>query len=138
MRRAILDTGPLVAWLCPRDQYHQWALRAFKEVSPGSLVCEAVLAEACHLVANEGIPRAKVIQFARQLRLQPISLCAHLEAIELMLERYADAPMDFADGCVIRLAELNVELSVCTVDSQFRFFRKNARDPLSLIAPFAS
>ncbi len=138
MRRAILDTGPLVAWLCPRDQYHQWALRVFTGMSPGSLVCEAVLAEACHLVANEGIPRAKVIQFVRQLRLQPISLCAHLDAVELLLERYADAPMDFADGCVIRLAELNGNLSVCTVDSQFRFFRKNARDPLSLIAPFAS
>jgi len=72
------------------------------------------------------------------LRIQPISLCAQLEVIETLLERYADAPMDFADGCVIRLAELNGNLSICTVDSQFRFFRKNTRDPLSLIAPFAS
>jgi len=52
MRRVILDTGPLVAWLCPRDQYDQWALGVFTELSPGSLVCEAVLAEACHLVAS--------------------------------------------------------------------------------------
>jgi predicted nucleic acid-binding protein len=46
--------------------------------------------------------------------------------------------MDFADACVVRLAELNDTLTVCTVDGHFRFFRKNGREPIPLIAPFVS
>jgi len=41
-------------------------------------------------------------------------------------------------GLGIKPAEMNPQAAICTVDSQFRFFRKNARYPLSLIAPFAS
>lgn len=71
MRRVVLDTGPLVAWLCPRDEHYQWVRRAFKAVAPGSLVCEAVLAETCHLVAKESVPRAKVLEFVTRVRLTP-------------------------------------------------------------------
>jgi predicted nucleic acid-binding protein len=44
--------------------------------------------------------------------------------------------MDFADACVVRLAEMHDHLQVCTLDGHFRFFRKNGRDPIALIAPF--
>ena len=37
----IMDTGPLVAWLCPRDEHHQWARGAFAELPAGGIVCEA-------------------------------------------------------------------------------------------------
>jgi predicted nucleic acid-binding protein len=138
MKPAILDTGPIVAWLCPRDEHHHWARRAFLEMAPGSLVCEAVLTEVCHLVAKEGIPRARAIEFVNTIRLNPVSLCDELEAVGKLLGLYSDAPMDFADGCVVRLAEMNDRLQVCTVDSHFRFFRKNGSDPIALIAPFAA
>lgn len=136
MKLAILDTGPLVAWLCPRDEYHAWARRVFPEVAPGSLVCEAVLAEVCHLVAREGVTRAKVIEFVLRIRLRSPSLSNELIAVRTLLDRYADAPMDFADACVVRLAEMNGELQVCTVDGHFQFFRKNGSEPISLLSPF--
>ncbi len=62
----ILDTGPLVAWLCPRDQHHAWEDRAFAQLPAGGMVCEAVLAEACHLAAQDGIPGSKVIEFVER------------------------------------------------------------------------
>ncbi len=137
MKMAILDAGPIISFLCPKDKHHAWSRRAFTEVSPGSLVCEAVLTEVCHLVAKEGVGPAKVIEFVKQVRLKPVSLANELDALGILLNRYADAPMDFADACVVRLAELNGTLPVCTVDSQFQFFRKNARDVIPLIAPFS-
>ena len=136
MRQVILDTGPLVASLCPRDEHFAWARRAFAEVAPGSLTCEAVLTEASHLAAKEGVPRAKVIEFVQRGRLRVLSLAPELDAIKMLLDRYGDAPMDFADACVVRLAELHGALSVCTVDRQFQFFRKNGRQVIPLIAPF--
>jgi predicted nucleic acid-binding protein len=136
MTPVILDTGPLVAWFCPRDQHHAWARRAFADFAPGSLICEAVLAEATHLAAKDGVSRGKIIEFAERGHLTPISLASELPAIRKLLERYADAPMDFADACLVRLAELYGTLKVCTVDGQFRFFRKHTDKPIPLIAPF--
>lgn len=46
MRPVILDTGPLVAWFCPRDKHHVWARTTVGQLSPGCIICEAVLAEA--------------------------------------------------------------------------------------------
>jgi len=85
MKPAILDTGPIVAWLCPRDEHHHWARRAFLEMAPGCLVREAVLTEVCHLVAKEGIPRARAIEFGNTIRLKPVSLCDELPAVGELL-----------------------------------------------------
>ena len=136
MKPAILDTGPLVAWFCPRDEHHAWARRVFTELAPGSLICEAVLTEVCYLVAKEGVARGKVIESLTGGRLKPVSLVNELLPITNLLHHYADAPMDFADACVVRLAELHGTLQVCTVDGHFRFFRKNGKEPISLLAPF--
>lgn len=136
MTPVIFDTGPLVAWLCPRDQHHQWALRAFTSIRSPGIVCEAVLTEDCHLAAKEGVPRAKVIDLVHDGRLAVVSLAGELPIIRNLLERYADTPMDFADGCIVRLAELNEDSPVCTTDTDFLVFRKDGNKPISVIAPF--
>lgn len=136
MKPVIFDTGPLVAWLCPRDEHHAWVRGAFTQIPPGGLVCEAVLAEVCYLVAKEGVARGKVIEFVQEGGLQAVSLEADLPAIRDLLDRYADTPMDFADACVVRLAELHDGAAVCTTDNHFRFFRKHGSEQISVIAPF--
>lgn len=138
MRRVILDTGPLVAWLCPRDEHHAWVREAFREVVPGSIICEAVLTETCHLAAKEGLERGRVLEFIRRLRLLVVPLGSELEAISHLLHRYADTPMDFADACVVRLAEQFPDTTVCTTDGHFQFFRKHQREPILLLAPFTT
>ena len=138
MKPVILDTGPLVAWFCPRDEHHAWARQVIGQLQLGAIICEAVLTEVSHLTAKDGIPRSKVIEFVERGRLTPASLAGDLPAIRALLERYADAPMDFADACIVRLAELHPTASICTVDGQFRFFRKNGQEPIPLLAPFAT
>ena len=138
MKPAILDAGPLVAWFCPRDEHHAWARKVFPGFAPGSILCEAVLTEVCHLAAKEGISRGKVVGSIIRGRFRHVALGNELASIARLLNAYADAPMDFADACVVRLAELYPDATVCTCDGQFRFFRKNAQDSIPLLAPFAS
>jgi predicted nucleic acid-binding protein len=52
------------------------------------------------------------------------------------METYADVPMDFADACVTRLAEMFEDSTVCTVDTDFLVYRKNRRSVIPLVAPF--
>jgi len=87
MRRVILDTGPLVAWLCPRDEHHAWVQSAFREIMPGSLTCEAVLTETCHLAAKEALPRGRVLEFIQRLRLQVAPLGSKVENLHHLLNR---------------------------------------------------
>lgn len=56
MKPVILDSGPLVAWFCPRDIHHDWAVGVFDQLSSGMLVCEAVLTEVRHLVLTNESP----------------------------------------------------------------------------------
>lgn len=137
MRRVIFDTGPLVAWLCPRDKHHTWVRQAFSGIYSSGLICEAVLTEVCHLVAREGIPRGKVVDFMLDGGLQVVSLSSELSAIGNLLNRYADTPMDFADACVTRVAEIHAGSRVCTTDTDFLVYRTNRSEAIPLIAPFS-
>lgn len=137
MKRVIMDTGPLVAWFCARDEHHPWASRAFAQIQPAGLICEAVIAEVCHLAAKEGVHAGKVLELVESGGLTWVPLNREAAAIRLLAKRYADARMDFADACVVRLAELYPDSVVCTVDGQFRVFRKNKREAIPLLAPFA-
>ena len=138
MKPVIFDTGPLVAWFCPRDKHHDWARQAFAQIPVGGLICEAVLAEVCHLVAKDGVARGKVLDLVEQGGLTPVFLGGEFPVLRELLNRYADTPMDFADACVVRLSEIHADSIVCTTDGDFRFFRKNGRESISLLAPFAS
>jgi predicted nucleic acid-binding protein len=136
MKPVIFDTGPIVAWFCPRDEHHHWARQKFSQLPAGGWICEAVIAEVCHLVAKDGIARGKVLDFVERGGLTAVSLGTELPAMRQLLDQYADAPMDFADACIVRLAELKNDATVCTTDGDFRFYRKNGKEPIPLLAPF--
>ena len=88
-------------------------------------------------MAKEGVARGRVIEFVERGRLTVVALGGELPALRALLECYADAPMDFADACVVRLSELHPEARVCTTDGHFRFFRSQGSTMIPLIAPFA-
>ena len=52
MRAAIVDTGPLVAFLDRAEKHHRWVAERIEELDTPLLVCEPVLAEAMHLLAR--------------------------------------------------------------------------------------
>ncbi len=56
----ILDTGPLVAYLDKRQDYHAWAKRELANLSGHVVSCEAVITEACFLVADHEPALAKI------------------------------------------------------------------------------
>jgi predicted nucleic acid-binding protein len=87
MSRTIMDSGPLVAWFAKRDSHYEWAARVIDDLPVGALVCEAVLAEVCHLVAKDGVPAPAVLKLVEQNDLVLVSLVGEISAIRALMER---------------------------------------------------
>lgn len=136
-QRFIVDAGPLVALLSERDRYHPWAKSAFARVTPPVLTCEAVLAEAWHLLRGTAHGQAALLELvvADTLVIE-FALMQELEAVRRLVARYRDRPMSLADACLVRLAELFDEAVVITIDQDFSVYRKHGRQAIPLISPF--
>src|SRR5438034_310429 len=107
----LLDTGPLVAALDKRDQYHLWAVAHIKSYRPPLLTCEAVLTEALYAVLTEALylvrnlpegTKSVMDLVRRQVLAVRFAFQEEAQSIAELMERYANIPMSFADACVVR------------------------------------
>ena len=135
MRVALVDTGPLVSLLDSRDKHHRWAIEAMGAL-PGPLTtCEAVLTEACYLLARWPAAVDALLDRAEKGVLKVVSLSSELGVIRRLMRKYSNVPMSFADASLVRLAELHDDAVVVTLDSDFRVYRRNGRRTVPVIAP---
>lgn len=135
-RKVIVDTGPLVALLNKADRHHVWAKERFAEIEPPLLTCEAVVVEACHLLRHQVhgerimldiLSRGAVeIDFALQEEVLPV---------QRLRIRYASVPMDLADACLVRMAEIHDGSVVLTLDSDFAIYRIHGRRFIPTLRP---
>ncbi len=134
----LVDAGPLVALLSERDRHHQWAKQAFARVTPPMRTCEAVLSEAWYLLRLTRRGQTALLEFVeRGLVSIDFALGSELAAVRRLVTRYRDRPISLADACLVRMAELYDEAAVLTLDADFTIYRKNGRQVIPLIAPFA-
>lgn len=135
-RPAIIDAGPLVAFLDRRDAHHPWVRERFLELPAPLLVCEPVLTEALYLLRRfPAVQEAILAQLeAGRMRIA-FSLASEVDAIRQLLVKYADVPMSLADACLVRMAELHADHDVCTLGSDFLNYRKHGREPIPLLLP---
>jgi predicted nucleic acid-binding protein len=130
-----MDTGPLVAALNPADRWHRWATEQLKHLPRPFLSCEAVFSEVVFLLRGPAKRNAIALFAERHGRLA--SMTADVERIAVLLNKYEDVPMDFADACLVRLSERYPKLPIVTVDRDFLIYRRFRSERLPLIAPFS-
>jgi predicted nucleic acid-binding protein len=136
MRAAILDTGPLVAFLDRAEQHHRWAVERIEELDTPLLVCEPVLAEAMHLVARFSRAHDALFGLLENGALTiAFRIDEHLSALRKLHQKYRDRPMSLADACIVRMSEMYERHVVLTLDSDFSVYRKHGRVPLTIIHP---
>jgi predicted nucleic acid-binding protein len=135
--QTILDTGPLVAFLNPADNHHEWAAAQLRRLKPPLLTCEIVLGEACFVLQARGRdPSAVLDMVARGAVKVEFSLTSDVEAVRRLLRRYADMGASLADVCLVRMSEIYSNCQVLTLDRDFLIYRRDGRRVIPLIAPF--
>jgi predicted nucleic acid-binding protein len=106
MSPVLLDTGPLVALLNRRDEFHEWTKERLGEEPPPLLTCDAVIAESCYLLRELRGGGAAVMR-----------------------------TMDLTDTCLVRMTEQYSNPRLLTLDGDFRVYRRHGRQAISLIIP---
>lgn len=135
-RHVLLDAGPLVALLDPRDHYHRWAATRWVEIDPPLLTCEAALTEACFLIAKSRGSSAAVIELVSRRAISiPFHVQEEARAVATLMQRYANVPMSFADACLVRMAEQHAESEILTLDRHFTVYRRHGRQMIPTIMP---
>ena len=136
MRAAIVDTGPLVAFLDRAEKHHRWVAERIEELDTPLLVCQPVLAEAMHLLARFSRAHDALFGLLENGALMiALRIDEHISALRKLLQKYRDRPMSLADACIVRMAEIYERHVVLTLDSDFSVYRKHGRVPLALIHP---
>lgn len=133
----ILDTGPWIALLNPRDQHHHWARETWERISAPLHVCEPVVTETCFLAQRlgSGAQEAVLEFFQRGMIDLSFRLDYEGEAVGGLLKKYRDVPMSLADGCIVRMAEQRERSMVFTLDSDFAIYRMNGRRRIPTLTP---
>lgn len=137
MRRSVvLDTGPLVAFLNRRDNYHPWAVEQWKLIEPPLLTCEPVIAESCFLLRQVSGGSDSVMQLIEKRVIKvDFVLSDDVSVLRQSLAKYSSVPMSLADSCLVRMVEKRPDSQLLTFDSDFKIYRKNRTQDISVIMP---
>lgn len=133
MKAWIVDTGPLVAYLDAKDSAHAEVAACWDAFRGQLLTSSAVIAEAMHFVApSAGGPR-HLADLVTASGMEVYDLCRPPELREaaVLMEKYADTPMDFADATLMLLAEALRVYDILTLDRRgFSTYRTRNRRAL--------
>lgn len=123
-KRAVVDSGPLIALFDKDDRYHKKAVECIKNFR-GELISNcAVLTEVTHILDFSVSAQTDFLQWvaAGAITLMEI-IPEDLDRIIELTRKYSDLPIDFADASLVVLCErLNIK-NVISVDKDFRILR---------------
>lgn len=136
----LIDTGPIVALIDPRDPWHETCRLSLRSLRTELITTLPIVTEALHLsglrAGRRGAwqPQDAIFGMIRAggFTVAPHSPDGLLRAAELM-SKYRDRPMDFADATLVALAEAMEIRAVFTLDSDFRFYRLHGRRAFEIL-----
>jgi predicted nucleic acid-binding protein len=132
----LVDTGVLIALIDPDTREHQWAQDRAKRLPQPFQTSEPVLTEAAFVLARDGFDADELFALAEAGVIR-VGLRFEDERAVLreLMARYRDVPMSLADATLVRLAELNDDSSVFTLDADFRIYRRHRNKIIPVMMP---
>jgi len=131
----LLDTGAFVALVDRSEKRHTDCVAALDAWRGAVVTTEAVLTETLYLLGPEWRPQKLCLEFfARGAFLLAPSSQASLKRVAILMEKYRNVPMDFADATLVALGEELQTDAVFTLDHRgFSVYRLNQRKAFRLV-----
>ena len=121
----LLDTGPIVALFDASDDYHSVCLELLKNVNEPLITTWPVLTEAFYLLGFSWKAQDNLWEFILRGGAEVLSMDDKQQTrCRLLMEKYADLPMDLADGSLVVFAESKKVKKIFTLDHKdFRIYK---------------
>jgi predicted nucleic acid-binding protein len=123
----LIDSSAILAIIGRSDQWHGAFAATLEQLRLPLMTSEAVLTELFHLVRAFHPRLRPTCNFVRSVAVLLASIDhSELPALELLMSRYSDLPMDFADATLVHLANMERISTVFTTDNRrFQTYRMN-------------
>lgn len=138
MPSIVVDTGPLLALFAPGDSHHLRFRAWFTNKRPALRLATvpAVVAETTFLLDFSARRQAAFLQWLAEGAIAVVDVDAEgYRTVAALLLKYQDMPMDFADACLVWLANQIGTLDILTVDQRDFSAYRNARGRAFRIVP---
>ena len=136
MTPVLVDAGFLIALYDRREPMHKRCLQIYDSIKSPLVTCEAVVGEALHLLRRLPLAVRDLLSSVDQGILEiPLSLPRCAASVATLMEKYRNTPADFADACLIHLADQLGTGDILTLDSDFRHYRWRRNRRFRMLIP---
>jgi predicted nucleic acid-binding protein len=134
MQPVLLDTGVILALLDRSERAHDGCAQVLDGLHRPLVTCEAVITESCHLLRRRPQAVQAVLANVESGFFEiPFQLSRSSSQIQTILRKYRDTPADFADACLIHLADELDTGDILTLDSDFVHYRWRRTRPFRML-----
>ena len=124
MRGWLTDTGPFVAILDRDDPNHARCTDALQRARSPLVTTWPVITEASYLLAFSRQAQDGLLDMIqRGVVFMALITDQDVPRVRVLMEKYKDVPMDFADATLVRIAERESILDMFTLDRDFTIYR---------------
>jgi len=136
MSPVLADSSFFVALYNRREAAHLRCVETYQALDAPLVTCEACLTEAFHILNHAGAVVDAVLTSIEMGSLEvAFQLGRHPRAIRGLMRKYRDTAADFADACLIQMANELDTGEILTLDSDFRHYRWRRNRAFRLLVP---
>ncbi|MFV9691120.1 MAG: type II toxin-antitoxin system VapC family toxin [Desulfobacteria bacterium] len=132
--KILIDSGPLIALFDASDKYHHEAIDFIKNNKFPLVTTIASITETLHLLDFNRNAQIDFLEWIHRGAVEINNIEKHdFKRLKKLTEKYRDLPMDFADSCLVYLAEKLDLNTIATIDRDFTIYRIKGRRKFKII-----
>lgn len=136
LKPVLLDTGVIYALLDQSEWAHEACVRAIESLNRQLVTCEPVIAESSYLLRRRpDAVDAILANVEAGFFSIPFQLSRCAGEVTGILWKYRDTPADFADACLIQMANELGTGDILTLDRHFRHYRWRRTRSFRMLIP---
>jgi predicted nucleic acid-binding protein len=136
MTPVLADSSFFVALFNRREQGHNRCRSAYEALDGPLITTEACITEALHLLDHHDAAVAAILTNVQDGALEvPFRLGDCASDVAFLMSKYADTPCDFADACLIAMADQLDTGDILTLDSDFKHYRWRRNRHFRMLIP---